>query len=253
MDEIKKLELSNRVFYLAVVLIAGVFVSFVGGVFYQFSSLPQNYPQEITVSGEGKVYAKPDIAMVSLGLKTEGNSVKDITQTNITAMNSIIADLKKLGIEDKDIQTTQYSITPQYNWTEKNGQVPNGYAVEQSVSVKIRNFEKIGNVFEIATNHGANTVGGLQFSIDDPAKVQADAREKAIAEAKNKALVLAKQSGLSIVKLVNISEGYASPSPMMYSKDAVGMGSNAELSIAPTIQPGQTEVNTTVYLTYRVR
>lgn len=252
--EEKTIDFSKRLYVLTAVVVVGLAIFLIGGVMYKFASLPQNYPQEITVSGEGKFYAKPDIATVSLGTRTEGLSVKEITDKNIRLMNAIIDDLKKLGIEEKDIQTTQYSIQPQYNWTEKEGRIPNGYAIDQSVQVKIRNFDNISKVFDIANVRGANTVGSLQFSVDDPSSIQAGAREKAIAEAKNKAKVLAQQAGLKIVKLVSVSEGQNTPSPIMYADSNMAMGSAAkEVSIAPTIQAGQLEASTTVYLTYRVR
>ena len=92
----------------------------------------------------------------------------------------------------------------------------------------------------------------MQFTVDDLEKAKADAREKAIEQAKAKALVLTNQAGLKIVKLVNISEGYAfSPQPLYV--DAKGGAMMESISIAPDIQPGQSEISTTVYLTYRVR
>ena len=251
MEETKKIEFSNRVFILTAVLIAGVVISFVGQMIYQFSSLPQNYPQEITITGEGKVFVKPDIALVDLGVKTEARKSVDAVSQNNEKMNAIIKAVKDLGVDEKDIRTSAYNLYPVYDYIE-SGRVFVGYSLDQQISVKIRNFDKISDVLDKATLEGANTIGDLQFTIDDLEKSRADAREKAIEQAKAKALVLANQAGLKLIKLVNISEEYASsPQPMYEMSGSANVFDKS--SVAPDIQSGQSEINTTVYLTYRVR
>ena len=251
MEEIKKIEFSNRVFILAIVLIVAMAISYLGQMAYQFSSLPQNYPQEITITGEGKVFVKPDIALVKLGVKTETEKSADAVSQNNEKMNEIIKAVKTLGVDDKDIKTSAYNLYPVYDYTEK-GRVFVGYTLDQQINVKIRNFDAISDILDKATEKGANTISDLQFTVDDLEKAKAEARQKAIEQAKEKASVLASQAGLTITKLVNISEGYASSPQPMY-----GMGSASDMlekvSVAPTIETGQSEINTTVYLTYRVR
>jgi len=247
-EETKKIEFSNRVFILTVVLVVAVVVYFLGQITYQFGSLPQNYPQEITITGEGKVFVKPDVALVSLGVKTEAQKSIDAVNKNNEKMNAVIKSLKDLGIDEKDIKTSAYNLYPVYDYTD-SGRIFRGYSLDQQISVKIRDFEKINDVLDKATLSGANNVGNLQFTVDDPEKAKADARKKAIEQAKQKAYVLASQAGLKIVKLINISEGSPSSPQPMYA-----MGGGVEkLSIASDIQPGQSEISTTVYLTYRVR
>lgn len=243
----------NKTFMLAAIMVVGILVFFVGQLFLQNRSVSLQNQNQITVSGEGKVYAKPDIASVTMGLKTDGQSIQDITQTNVTIMNKVIKELKDLGIDDKDVQTIQYSVTPTYNWTEKNGTVPNGYTIEQDIQVKIRDFTKIGNVLSIASNHGANIISALQFTIDNPEQFKEQARAAAIKQAKANAENLAKESGLNLGKLINVYEGYT-PSPIMYNSAKLGMGGGvAESAPAPTIQPGQQEIDLTINLTYQVR
>ena len=86
--------------------------------------------------------------------------------------------MKDSGVEEKDIQTTQYSITPEYNWTERGGRIFVGYVITQQITVKIRDFDNIGSILDKATADGANSVGDLQFTIDDVEAVIAEAREK---------------------------------------------------------------------------
>jgi uncharacterized protein YggE len=250
-DETKKLDLSDKVYKLVAAIVILVALSYLGNLFYQLQTLPQNYPQEISVSGQGKIYEKPDVALVTLSVKDEGARISDIAGGNTQKMNKIITDIKALGVDEKDIQTTQYSITPNYNWTEDRGRIFEGYILFQQIAVKIRDFEKIGSILDKATSNGANEVGDLQFTIDNPEKVQADARAKAIEQAKEKARILAKQSGLKLVKLINVYEGYQSSPQPLYGKGGEDMAYQA--GSVPEIQPGQMEIYSNVTLTYRVK
>ena len=246
-EETKKIEFSNRVFILVAVLVAGIVISYLGQMMYQFRSLPQNSPQEIIVAGEGKVFVKPDVALVALGVKTEAKKSIDAINQNNERMNAVIKTIKDLGVNEKDIRTSVYNLFPVYDYTE-TGRVFIGYSLDQQVVVKIRDFDKINDILDQVTTVGANIVGDLQFTLDDPEGARAGARVKAVEQAKVKAFTLVNQAGLKIVKLVNVSEGHA-PSPQ-----PVYMMSGAEKAgVAPDIQPGQSEINTTVYLTYRVR
>lgn len=250
MEETKKFELSNRIFVLATVLVAGLLVFYIGQIIYQLLALPQNYPQDIVITGEGKVFSKPDVAVTRIGVKTEAMKSGDAVNKNNEAMNKIIQAIKDLDIEEKDIQTTAYNLTSIYDYTKK-GRVFKGYSLEQQVTVKIRNFEKIGDVLDSASKNGANTIGDLQFTIDDPETVRAEARKKAVEQAKTKAQNLAADAGLRIVKLVNISEGYNYVSPI-YGYGGAGVMME-KASTAPQIESGQLEIAATVYLTYRVK
>jgi len=250
-EETKKIEFSNRVFLLTAILIVGVVIYFAGQMMYQFSSLPQNFPQEITVSGEGKVFMKPDIALVNLGVKTEAKKSADAVNQNNEKMNAIIKAIKDLGVDEKDIKTSAYNLYPVYDYIE-SGRTFVGYSLDQQISVKIRNFDKISDILDKATSLGANIINDLQFTVDDMEKARADARKEAIEQAKAKALVLVNQAGLKIIKLTNVSEGYVSSPQSMYGMGGA-VSSAKEMSIAPDIQTGQSEISTTVYLTYRVK
>jgi uncharacterized protein YggE len=248
---IKKFELSDRVFILSGLLVLAVIVLIVGSLVYQFQALPQNIQQDLSVSGVGKIYAKPDIAVVSLGVKTQEIKSQDAVNKNNEKMALITKAIKDLGVADKDIQTTNYNLSPVYDWTEA-GQVFKGYSLDQTVSVKIRNFDKINDILDKATTAGANTVGQLQFTVDDREKVLSEARTKAIEEAKIKAQNLAKESGLKLVKLVNVYESnnyYPSP---MYGMGASDMAKEVS-SVAPSIQTGELEITANMTLIYKVK
>jgi len=250
MEEIKKIELSNKFFKLITALIVVIAVFLVGELLYQFKSLPQNYPKEITVSGEGKTFAKPDIALVNLGVNTQGLKSQDVVDKNNKIMNQVIQSVKGLGVDDKDIQTIAYNLSPLYDYKE-SGRVFRGYTLDQQIQVKIRDFGKINDILDRATSDGATAVGNLQFTVDDMEKVRAEARAKAIEQAKQKALTLVGQAGLKIERLVNISEGYG-PSPAPFYGQSFA-GATIKESVSPQIQTGQLEVNSTITLTYRVK
>jgi uncharacterized protein YggE len=135
----------------------------------------------------------------------------------------------------------------------RTGTTLTGYKLEQDVQVKIRDFTKIGDVLSQTTTVGANVVGDLQFTIDNPEQFKEQARAKAIAQAKTNAQNLAKESGIGLGKIINVYENYNYP--MAYSVNAkAGMGGGvAESAPAPVIQPGQQEIDVTINLTYQVR
>ncbi|MDO8486624.1 MAG: SIMPL domain-containing protein [Candidatus Staskawiczbacteria bacterium] len=248
---INKIEPPKKMITLATVLVISIVGFLILKTVYNFQTLPQNYPQEIVVMGEGKTFIKPDIALVSLGVKTEANKSVDAVNQNNEKMNAVTQAIKDLGVDEKDIKTSAYNLYPVYDYTE-SGRIFKGYSLDQQISVKIKDFNKISDVLDKATSLGANTISDLQFTVDDLEKARADARAQAIDQAKAKAVILANQAGLKIIKLVNISEGYQ-PSPQPMYGMGGGINTLEKSDIAPSIQPGQSEINTTIYLTYRVR
>jgi hypothetical protein len=209
---------------------------------------------QITVSGQGKVYASADIATLTLGVETEGKEIKDITSTNVSVMNKIIEGLKNLGVESKDIQTAQYTVSSQYNWTEKEGRVLTGYIINQNVDVKIRDFNKIGDILSMATENGANVVNNLQFTIEDLEKTKAKAREEAIAQAKEKAATLAKQTGIKLGDIINVYEDSYGYTPTVYNSAKVAMGAGESVSSdSAQIESGEQTITVTINLTYKVK
>lgn len=257
------IDLSDRLYKLPIAMITVVGLVGAGWVWSQLSALPQNQPHEINVSGEGKAYAKPDIAMISFGVTSQAVKSQDAVNQNNTKMNAVIAAIKGLGVQDKDIQTTLYSLNPIYGPFERRPEsliypypVSNkitGYTLDQQVQVKIRNFDNINSIIDKATAAGANTVGQLTFTVDDYEKVRDKAREKAIVQAKEKLKMLSKQSGLRVGKLINVSEGYGGYPPYpLYGLGGAGI-LEKDASVAPQIQTGQLEVNASITLTYQVR
>ncbi len=252
--ETKKLEVSNRLLIILAVFAVGALGAWTSNAVFQYLTFYQGYgPREITVSAEGKASVAPDIALVTLGVTTEGMKVETIVPENTEKMNTILKAIKDLGIEEKDIKTTNYSLVPQYDYLEKTGRVFRGYTLSQEIQVKVRDFAKIGNVLEKGTSNGANLVGSLQFSIDDTEKVKELAKKDAIAKAKAQAALIEKETGLKLGKIKNVYENYY---PVSYD---YGMGGGSALkeastvAVPPQIQPGEQEVTVQINLTYAIK
>src|SRR3989338_10203588 len=206
----------------------------------------------ITVNGEGKVSAVPDIGQVSLGIKTSNAKVEIARQENVTKMNALIAAVKALGVDSKDITTTQYAINPQYDWVEGR-QILRGYDINQAVSVKIRALDKIGAVLDAAGKAGANQIGGLNFTIDEPEVLRQQAREKALQNATDKAAALAKIGNVKLGKLVSFSEAGGSTPPLFYERTMMLKAEADQASGAvPTMEPGSQDIISNVTVTYEV-
>jgi hypothetical protein len=230
---------------------------------YADSIQPSSF-RSFAVSGEGKVTAVPDIAQISFSVLTEGNKDLGALQSqNTEKMNKVIAFLKGQGVEEKDIKTEQYNISPRYQYYSCPSQTYSaqpcppadivGYTINQNVEVKIRDFAKIGSVLGGLVENGANTVSQLTFAIDDPTAVEMEARKEAMEKAKVKAEEIAEAGGFNVGRLLSVDENNYYPRPMMY-KEALGMGGVAMDSAAtPNIQPGSQEVTVNVVLRYEIK
>lgn len=210
----------------------------------------------ITVSDKGEVYAKPDLAITTFSVVIEKKTVAEAIKENAKKMNAVIDFIKEQGVEDKDLKTVNFNISPRYEWYDtiqfypQGRRVLVGYEVQQSLEVKIRDMEKIGDIIQGATDAGANEVGDLQFTIDNQDELKKQARGQAIEKAKNKAEELASQLGVRLVRIVNFSESGVIPYYYGLEK-AAGIGGGEEAP-APAIETGENKIEITVSITYEI-
>lgn len=213
-------------------------------------------PDRFSVSATGRVFAKADIANLTIGFKTEvKTTAAEAVQENSEKMNDVIKELKSLDIEAKDIQTSSYNLNPVYDWTESTGQRLKGYQVTQNVTIKIRDLDKIGDAIAKTAEQGANQVGNINFTIDDEYELKNEARAGAIEKAQEKARAIALETGMKLGKIVNIYENQVYyPDSVNYSRsyEAIGIGGGGAID-APTIEAGQNEVQVEVTLVYEVK
>jgi len=207
-------------------------------------------PNTITVSGEGKVLVKPDIAVVNIGVIKEDVDLAKVQQNAAEIMGQLTKFLKENKIGEKDIKTTSYSISPRYDYREGEQKL-RGYEVFQNLEVKIRDLGKIGAILSGAASRGANQVGSLTFSVDDPKKAKEEARAMAIKEAKEKAGKLSADLGISLKKIISYGEsGGGGPQPI-YAQADFGFGKGGGFPVpAPS---GENEIIITVNLTYEIK
>ena len=207
------------------------------------SILTQSKGEPMIVSDTGKVTVVPDIAKVSLGIEAQEQSLKQ-AQSDVNVKSKNLTDsLKKLGIDEKDIKTTNYSVYPEYNYESTPYRI-NGYRVSINYEVKITDFEIVNDALVVATSAGANVIGNLSFEVNEKTKIELTqkAREEAVKLAKAKAEGLAKAAGITLGKIINVTEsqGVDYPRPMMALEKA-------------NVTPGETEISVTVSLSYEIR
>ena len=210
--------------------------------------------QGISVSGDGKVYAIPDIAVLSLGIEAQELTVAEAQKEAASAMDKVLKALKDGGVAEKDIQTQRFSIYPVRRWIEKeNREEIIGYRVSNMVTAKIRQIEKTGDIIDKVTSAGGDLtrIQDIGFTIDDPAPYYKEAREKAVKSAAEKAKQLADLSEVKLGKPLYISEGGVYTPPIL-RKDMYAMEGAAAAPSTP-ISPGELEIQLTVSIVYSIR
>lgn len=206
----------------------------------------------ITIEAQGKVTIKPDLGVTTMGMVAEAKTVTEAQKKNTDVMNKLIVSLKNLAVAEKDIQTANYNVYPQYDYTDGKS-VLKGYQVSQNVTIKIRDLTKADQILGLAGEVGANTVSSLQFTFDDDEVYKAQARDLALKKIAEKAQVLAQQLGIKFGKVVSYNEygGDNGIYPMKYASDIGGMGGSVES--APSIQPGSNDVVMNVNVTFEIK
>lgn len=221
-----------------------------------FSSTTQSKGEPFVVTGEGKVSVTPDIANVTLGIRESGPSLKTV-QNAVNSKSKTLTDaLKKLGVDEKDIKTSSYNVYPQYDYTASIQRII-GYQVSTNYRVTVRDFDKINDIVVAGTTAGANTVGNISFELNDSTQTEKMnvARQEAVKDAKSKAEGLAKAAGITLGRVINIAESQNQNTirPVAFTeKSDIGIGGGTPV-VQPNIQPGETEINMVVSLSYEVR
>jgi hypothetical protein len=204
----------------------------------------------IAVAGEGRASARPDQAEISTGVVTDGATAKDALAKNTARMAEVIAALKKMGVAEKDIQTSGFTLQPIYlpQGPGQNAPRIGGYQAANNVTVKIRDLDKLGDILDQVVQTGSNSVGGVSFSIAEPEPLMTQAREAAIANARARAETYAKAAGVKLGKVMNVSEGSAPPPVPVYAARSAEMAPSA----AVPVEPGQQQVMVMVSVVFEI-
>jgi uncharacterized protein YggE len=202
----------------------------------------------ISVAGSGKVVVVPDIATIRLGVVIERNSAKAAREAAAEAMTRVVAAIRKLGIDEKDIATANVSLNPVYDYPSNQAPRIRGYQLQNIVSVTVRDLDKLSDVLDNGVQAGATSVDGISFDVSDRAASEAKAREAAIADAKAKAETLAKGLGISIRGVASVSEQVSTPIWYERGYAAAPTDGGAETPVLP----GTTDVVITVQVTFLI-
>lgn len=218
---------------------------------YNYVGVADRSEKTIAIAGLGKVTGDNNIAVTTIGYSNTNKEVAKAQTDNKKVMDQIMAELKKLKIEDKDLQTN-YTIYPDYDYTQA-GSVLKGYKVSNTVTIKIRDLTKINVVLSLAGKYGANEVGGLNFTIDDNSILKDQARVKALADAKNKAAVLAQSLGVRLGNVVSYNEYESGGDDAYYKYSSYGIGGAGGAETAPAVvSSGSKDVIMNVNIVYEI-
>ncbi len=262
MNQERELEISRLIKGASiVVIILGVFLLVQTMSSYKNLRGANPSVNSISVVGEGEAFGVADIATFSFGVSADADSVSEAQKQVTEKMNSIFTALKELGIEEKDIKTSNYSVYPKYKFEDvvcrgnicpPSQQVPDGYTVSHDVTVKVRKTDDAGKVLSMVGDKGATNVSGLTFITDDRTALQNEARAMAIEDAKEQAKILAKSLGVRLGDVItyydnNNPGGY--PTPMYAGKEAMAQDAGNTVSISL----GENQVVSNVTVVYEIR
>lgn len=221
---------------------------------YETIGRAESIERTITLDAQGKSTVVPNVANTTIGMIAEGETVAEAQAQNTEVMNDLINRLKELGIAETDIQTANYNVYPRYDYSSEDGRTLDGYEVSQSVTIKIRDKENTNAVLALAGEVGANSVSGVNFTIDDTEVYKEEARRDALRQVYEKASELSDLLGIEIVGVVTYTEYESNTAPYpMYERamldSAVGYGGATD----PQIESGTKDVFVTVSVTFEIR
>ena len=187
----------------------------------------------ITTTGNGIVEAIPDMATISLGVTNEAREAGAALQATSDTVREILTRLEAAGIAPRDVQTNNLSLQPLWVRPNNNSNTPpriTGFVARNSLSVRVRDLEKLGGVLDQVVQDGANTFNGLRFSVDDPEPLMADARAAAVKDAINRAEQLARAAGVTLGPIQSISEHGGRAQPVMMEMASARMASDVPVA-----------------------
>ena len=233
---------------LTALFLTGIMILTATGSMALSAAEPAQGAGTIGVTGTGSVKVKPDIAYVNVGVQTENTDAKAAQADNNTKIQAVVAKMKELGIADTDIKTNGYSMYPRYDYSNpaSAGKIT-GYTVHNSVSLTLRDINKVGETVDAAVAAGANMNNSIQFSVADTTAYYTQALTLAIANAKSKGTVIASAIGKTIGTPLSISENGGYYAPIAYAEAAMGM---KDAGASMPVQTGELEITATVSVVY---
>lgn len=203
----------------------------------------------ISVSGQGRAAAPPDMATIHTGVVTTATTAKEALAANNRAMEQVIQVLKGKNIEAKDIQTSGFHVQPEYKRGPRGSQINEitGYRVTNQVQVRVRNLPRLGEILDALVQAGSNQISGVNFGIAEPRAITNEARKRAIDDARGRAELYAQATGVRVGQIISINEQAVQiPRPTFQARAMM-----AEASAVP-VATGEQEVSATIHVVYAI-
>ena len=212
--------------------------------------------RSLSLSGHGEVVAKPDIAIVQLGVEKQAPEARQALRAASEAMAAVFAVLKdRWNVAEKDMMTSGFSVTPQYvypkkSYGRKEGPKLVGSRVSEMLTVRVRDMEALGGMLDDMVRSGSNRINGITFAIDDPQPLRDEARRRAVRDALRKARLYAEEAGFILGPVLNMSErGVHVPRPVM----ADGIRAMTAKAVPVPVAAGERTVSADVSITWEIR
>jgi hypothetical protein len=204
----------------------------------------------LDVSATGEVTRVPDVAIISAGVVTRSSTASGAIQEASDRMSRVLAALKRAGIEDRDIQTSNLNLNPEYRY--ENNQPPQlvGYSASNQLTIRFRDIRNSGKILDALVSQGANQINGPNLTIDKPEAALDEARAKALATGRARADLYARGLGMRVVRVVSVSEGggnYPVPPPMPVMERAMVAGADTK------IVPGEQKLQVTLSMIFELQ
>ena len=230
------------------------------GAFKNLKGVSPAY-NSISVSGHGEAVSIPDVATFNFSIRADAGTVGDAQKEVTTKLDAIMSALKSVGIDEKDITTSDYSVYPKYvygravcgpTYCPPSTEKLDGYTARHTVTVKVRKTDDAGKALSAAGDNGATDISGVNFTLDDPDSVMTEARSEAIKDANTKAKALAKDLGVRIVRVVSYEDNSNNrPGPYYNTVSAQSVEKDAGAGVSVPVGENKNEVN--VVVTYEIR
>jgi len=203
----------------------------------------------LDISATGEATRVPDIAIISAGVVTRAATATGALEQNAARMDRVTAALKRAGIAERDIQTSNISLNPEYRYVENQPPKLVGYTASNTLNVRFRDIRSTGKILDALVAEGANQINGPSLTIDKPEEALDEARTKALAVGRARADLYARALGMHVVRLLSVSESgnYAAPPPMPMMMEARAQAADTK------IIPGEQKLQVTLGMMFELR
>jgi uncharacterized protein YggE len=230
-----------------------VFITVVALVLVSVTFAEVGFAQEIRqiyVRGQGSIAVDPDLAHVTLGVVTQAPEAEEAQAKNATNMRNILAALGEMGIKGEDVETSYFNVYPVYRYDQEKGDQLTGYRVSNTISVKLKDLPKVGEIIDVAIKAGATNVNSVRFALTDEEPWLEKALTLAVEKGRRKAEVMATAAGEKLGPIMVIRDPNTQFEPYFGKGEMMLMSATADRGMPTPIQPGKLEITAAVEMVF---